>query len=77
MGGGFIRVDAACRACGGGGWHHTQSNDTMWFLIANHLQTDQTQTQPQQVNEYQSRLRSVTRKIMAAVSELSMYQVGA
>jgi hypothetical protein len=29
-----------------------------------------------QVNEYQARLRAVQRKIMAAVSELSMYQVG-
>lgn len=27
------------------------------------------------VNEYQSRLRGATRKIMATVSELSMYQV--
>jgi hypothetical protein len=29
----------------------------------------------QRVNEYQSKLRAVTRKIMATVSELSMYQV--
>jgi hypothetical protein len=28
------------------------------------------------VNEYQSKLRAATRKIMATVSELSMYQVG-
>jgi hypothetical protein len=31
----------------------------------------------QRVNEYQSKLRAVTRKIMATVSELSMYQVRA
>jgi hypothetical protein len=30
-----------------------------------------------QVNEYQSKLRAATRKIMATVSELSMYQVRA
>lgn len=30
----------------------------------------------QRVNEYQAKLRTVTRRIMATVSELSMYQVG-
>ena len=29
------------------------------------------------VNDYQSRIRAVTRKLMATISELSMYQVGA